>query len=167
MNTNMVSVLKSLLDSDVKIEWHDPNNDWPYFRLLLIDESTASMLLRGIDYPDGSAKHSGDEFWTSWKDIKSIKAVKRAKGSQETKPKYKSFPVKIVVRPENDHLYFATTTSVEVMNEGSGPFVRVYQRDGSAGIDIESPEWPLVRDAIQKMLDVTQGMEADILAKKK
>ena len=57
----------------VKIEWKDIRHDWPYFRVLCtVGEE---VQLQGVDYPDGSAKHDGDVFWTDMGEIKSMVVV--------------------------------------------------------------------------------------------
>lgn len=55
----------------VEITWHDPNSDWPWFRLL---ETKGEWLkLQGADYPDGSAQHEGDTFLVHRSQIKEMK----------------------------------------------------------------------------------------------
>ena len=56
------------------IIWRDPNRDWPYFWLQKKDGKF--LFLKGADYPDGSAKHDGDEFWAHKSDIKDMRVVK-------------------------------------------------------------------------------------------
>ena len=46
----------------VQIKWRDPENNWPWF--LLLEMRGDWLHLQGADYPDGSAKHDGDCFWT-------------------------------------------------------------------------------------------------------
>ena len=62
----------------VKIRWRDPTNDWPYFVVLRVHGPLRSVLLRGMDYPDGSAKHEGDEFWV---DMSAVAEFERVRGS--------------------------------------------------------------------------------------
>jgi hypothetical protein len=45
----------------VKIEWADPESDWPWFWLLKLKGDW--LHIQGADYPDGSAKHDGNSFW--------------------------------------------------------------------------------------------------------
>jgi len=59
----------------VFIEWANPCDDWPWFYLL---ETNGDWLrLRGADFPDGSAKHGGDEILVHRSEIKSIKIAKK------------------------------------------------------------------------------------------
>lgn len=63
----------------VEIEWLDPQHDWHYFHLLGI---VGEMVhLQGADIPDGSAKHTGDSFWVSNREIKSMVDVQDDKPS--------------------------------------------------------------------------------------
>lgn len=59
----------------LKIRWCDPNHDWPYFFLVLVDPERERIRLKGADYPDGSAEHDGDVFWAQINEIDSIEAV--------------------------------------------------------------------------------------------
>lgn len=59
----------------VKIEWTDPECDWPYFKVLKIERNT--IKLRGADYPDGYAKHNGDEFWVMDRDIRTVETLEQ------------------------------------------------------------------------------------------
>ena len=62
----------------VRIEWTPScGGDWPYFTLLDVGERLA--YLRGEDYPDGSAKHCGDEFTAPMRDIREIEIARRVK----------------------------------------------------------------------------------------
>lgn len=56
----------------VHIDWRAPDADWPWFRLL--DVRKEWVLLQGVDYPDGSATHNGDRFWTHRGDIKLMRS---------------------------------------------------------------------------------------------
>ena len=59
----------------VEISWRNPEDDWPYFRLLEVSEKDSTIKLRGADFPDGSAIHNGDEFWADWRDVTNIVPV--------------------------------------------------------------------------------------------
>lgn len=59
----------------VKIRWHDPDCNWPYFVVRRVNRPKRAVLLRGADYPDGSAKHGGDEFWADMSDIAEFERV--------------------------------------------------------------------------------------------
>lgn len=67
--------LRAMKGKFVKVEWRKPEDDWPYFRLLEVNERTSTIKLRGMDFPNGTAKHDGDEFWVDWLDVKHIEPV--------------------------------------------------------------------------------------------
>lgn len=67
--------LRSMRRKYVQIKWRDPSHDWPYFRLMKVSAKDDTIKLRGMDFPDGSAKHEGDEFWVDWRDIVEIEPV--------------------------------------------------------------------------------------------
>ena len=59
----------------VKIEWKSIDiGEWPYF-LLLETLPNGWLKLKGVDYPDGSAKHRGDTILVHRADISSIEVV--------------------------------------------------------------------------------------------
>ena len=80
--------------------------------------------------------------------------------------KYHAIPARIIVKPTDEPIFSENATVVEIDDEAAGPFVKVSQpgaeHEGRC-IAIEGPEWPLIRDAIQQMLNVTQGLGADTL----
>lgn len=67
--------LRAMKGKFVEVKWRNPEWDWPYFRLLEIDQDDATIKLRGMDFPDGSAKHDGNEFWADWRDVTNIEPV--------------------------------------------------------------------------------------------
>lgn len=67
--------LRALKGQPVKIDWWNPNHDWPYFRLLKINAEDCTIKLRGMYFPDGSATHDGGKFWVDWRDVKCIAPV--------------------------------------------------------------------------------------------
>lgn len=67
--------LRTMKGKWVEIEWRKPEDDWPHFRLLAVNAKDSTIKLRGMDFPDGSAKHYGDEFWADFSDVKHIKPV--------------------------------------------------------------------------------------------
>lgn len=67
--------LLTMKGNPVKIDWRNPEDDWPYFRLLEVSMEDSAIKLRGMDFPDGSAKHDGDEFWADWRDVMNIEPV--------------------------------------------------------------------------------------------
>ena len=79
---------------------------------------------------------------------------------------YHAIPARVIVKPRNEPIFSEMATIVEVTDEAAGPFVTVRQPGGhiqARGIDIEGPEWPLIRQAIDDMLAVSQGLESDPL----
>lgn len=80
--------------------------------------------------------------------------------------KYHTIPACIIVKPVGADIFAETATLIEIEDEAAGPFVKVSQPGSdheNACIAIEGPEWPLIRDAIQKMMNVVQGLDADVL----
>lgn len=75
---------------------------------------------------------------------------------------WQSIPARIIVKPRGKPIWDGAATIIEVTDESAGPFVRVTQ-DGSksSGIGIEGSEWPLIREAIDAMMAVTQGLDAE------
>ena len=67
--------LRTMRRAYVQIKWRDPSHDWPYFRLLEVNAKDATIKLRGMDFPDGSVKHDGTEFWADWSDVREIEPV--------------------------------------------------------------------------------------------
>jgi len=69
--------LRAMKGRFVKITWRNPNDDWPYFRLLEVNAKASTIKVRGMDYPAqfGGHKHDGDEFVTDWHDVKEIEPV--------------------------------------------------------------------------------------------
>lgn len=67
--------LRALKGKYVQIKWRDPDHDWPYYRLLEVDAKASTIKVRGMDFPDGSAKHDSDEFHADWSDVRKIEPV--------------------------------------------------------------------------------------------
>lgn len=80
--------------------------------------------------------------------------------------KYHAITARIIVMPVGDAIFENTATVIELDDEAAGPFVRVSQ-DGSEHegkcIAIDGPEWPLIRDAIQQLMNVAQELDAEVL----
>lgn len=71
------------------VDWVDDAHDWPWFWLLAVNG--ISLHLKGADYPDGSAKHRGDEFWCSIHEIRGFRTERRIDelpGEMDGKPTY-------------------------------------------------------------------------------
>lgn len=69
--------LRSMKGKFVQIKWRDPDQDWPYYRLLALDAKASTIKVRGMDYPShlGGHKHDGDEFHADWSDVVHIQPV--------------------------------------------------------------------------------------------
>ena len=66
--------------------------------------------------------------------------------------KYDARVTQITVQPDNQFMNDEKTTVITIKNEGGGEFVEIEQMaNGKIGIDPD--EWPLLRDAIQTMID--------------
>ena len=66
----------------------------------------------------------------------------------------------LIVKPETEPVFSELATTVRIDDEGAGPFVRVVQEgrdDARHGITIDATEWPAIRDAIERMLEVVAG----------
>lgn len=59
----------------VKIEWSDPEDDWPWFYLL--KDKGKYLYLQGADCQDGTGNHAGDKFFARKSEIVSMKKVGR------------------------------------------------------------------------------------------
>ena len=69
--------LRTMKGKFVRIDWRNPYNDWPYFRLLEVSQKDSTIKVRGMDYPleFGGHKHDGDAFYADWGDVKAIEPV--------------------------------------------------------------------------------------------
>jgi hypothetical protein len=79
---------------------------------------------------------------------------------------YHAIPARIIVKPLRDAMFEPLATVIELDDEAAGPFVRVSQPGAPHKVNcitLDGPEWPLIRDAIQQMMNVAQGMDADTL----
>ena len=79
---------------------------------------------------------------------------------------YRSHPSGIIVSPEGEPIFSEMSTHVGLSDEGAGAFVTVMQpncRAGREGIEFDATEWPEIRRAIETMLEVSQGIEAEKL----
>ena len=79
---------------------------------------------------------------------------------------YRSHPSGIIVSPEGEPIFSEMSTHVGLSDEGAGAFVTVMQPNGRAGregIAFDATEWPEIRKAIEAMLAVSQGIEAEKL----
>lgn len=60
----------------------------------------------------------------------------------------------LTVVPEGKAIFDELATQVEIQDEGAGEFVVVKQTSSANGeIRIDPAEWPIVRDAINRMVE--------------
>lgn len=81
---------------------------------------------------------------------------------------YHTITAKLVVKPERDELFSEMATHIELEDEGAGAYVVVTQPGGrtdKTGVAFDAKEWPLIRQAIEDMLAVAQGIGAEPLAR--
>lgn len=79
---------------------------------------------------------------------------------------YRSHPAGIIVSPEGHPIFSEMSTHIGLSDEGAGAYVTVMQPSGRAGregIAFDATEWPEIRKAIETMLAVSQGIEAEKL----
>ena len=77
---------------------------------------------------------------------------------------YRRHPSGFIVSPLGDPITSEMATHIGLDDEGGGAFVTVKQpngRLGNEGIMIDATEWPVLRQAIDDMVAVSQGIEAD------
>ena len=73
-----------------------------------------------------------------------------------------TLPYALIVMPKGACIFDDRATLVTLDDEGGGPFVVVKQEGRNDNtIAIDATEWPAIRDAIQRMLNVAQGIEAE------
>jgi hypothetical protein len=78
-----------------------------------------------------------------------------------------TLPYALIVMPKGADIFDERATRISLDDEGGGPFVVVKQegRNDNA-IAIDAKEWPAIRGAIQRMLNVAQGIEAETFSEK-
>lgn len=78
-----------------------------------------------------------------------------------------TLPLALIVMPKGADIFDERATRITLDDEGAGPFV-VVKQEGRADntIAIDGKEWPAIRDAIQRMLNVAQGIEAATFSEK-
>jgi hypothetical protein len=73
-----------------------------------------------------------------------------------------TIPYALIVMPKGADIFDERSTRISLDDEGGGPFVVVKQEGRNDNtIAIDAKEWPAIRDAIQRMLNVAQGIEAE------
>ncbi len=70
---------------------------------------------------------------------------------------YETRITRVSVLPHNEPVFSERTTHIEIDDEAAGEFVKVSQEGGHTDIakwiTVEPSEWPVLRDAIQFMVD--------------
>lgn len=75
---------------------------------------------------------------------------------------YVTLPYTLIVMPKGTCILDERATRITLDDEGAGPFVVVKQEGRNDNtIAIDAKEWPAIRGAIQRMLNVAQGIEAE------
>lgn len=65
---------------------------------------------------------------------------------------YETRIIKITVVPKGEHMYSDRATDITIVDEAGGEFIEVEQHlDGYGKIAINPEEWPVLREAIDKM----------------
>lgn len=59
----------------------------------------------------------------------------------------------LTVAPAGAELYDDRSTIIEITDEGGGEFITVTQPHGSSDIRLDPSEWPVIRAAIDKMIE--------------
>lgn len=57
----------------------------------------------------------------------------------------------LTVSAEGADLYDDRSTHIEIDDEGGGEFIKVVQYSRTTGIAIDENEWPVIRDAIDRL----------------
>lgn len=78
---------------------------------------------------------------------------------------YRSHPSGIIVSPVGEPIGSEMATHIGLDDEGEGAFVTVTQPGAlrKEGIALDATEWPMIRKAIDDMMAVAQGVEAEPL----
>ena len=70
---------------------------------------------------------------------------------------YETRITRVSVLPHNEPVFSERTTHIEIDDEAAGEFVKVSQEGGHTDIakwiTVEPSEWPVLRDAVQFMVD--------------
>lgn len=65
---------KGLLGKRVRVEWKSPTGEWQWFIVQDVMKS-GKLVLRGIDYPDGSGHHDGSTTTAYGCEIRKLEVV--------------------------------------------------------------------------------------------
>lgn len=60
---------------------------------------------------------------------------------------------RLTVAPEGADLYDDRSTHIETDDEGGGEFIKIVQPHGFSDIRIDPSEWPVIRAAIDKLIE--------------
>jgi len=75
---------------------------------------------------------------------------------------YETTTLSLIVKPKGDLIYSNHATIVEMMDEGGGPFIRIFQPsdDNERGqIKIDRDEWGAIKEATQTMLEICREQQ--------
>lgn len=80
----------------------------------------------------------------------------------------KTITTQIVIVPDSGDLLSDQATAIGLTDAGAGAFVTLSQSEKGnlppgVHIGIDAKEWPAIRDGIEKMLVIAQGINADTL----
>lgn len=80
----------------------------------------------------------------------------------------KTITTQIMVIPDDGHLLSEQATTIGLADAGAGAFVVLGQPENANvppgySISIDDCEWPAIRDGIDKMLAIAEGIEAETL----
>lgn len=80
----------------------------------------------------------------------------------------KTITTQIVITTDDGDLLSDQATAIGLTDAGDGAFVTLSQSDTGnlppgVHIGIDGKEWPAIRDGIEKMLAIAQGINADTL----
>lgn len=70
---------------------------------------------------------------------------------------YEKRVVSVVVNKAGQPLYSETATTIEIVDEGGGEFIRISQEGGHTDflkfLTVDPDEWPTLRQSISEMID--------------
>ena len=69
----------------------------------------------------------------------------------------------MIIKPVKEPIFSELATVIELADEAAGPFVKISQhsRDGGGSVSIDAPEWPVLRDAINRMFLIAEDLNHD------
>ena len=86
-----------------------------------------------------------------------LKGNQMSENSLPSSEKYITRITRVSVLPRNEPVFSERTTHIEIDDEAAGEYVKISQEGGHTDIakwiTIEPSEWPVLRDAIQFMVD--------------